>query len=173
MYLTWPWNFQVGSWLYQSMQVPGQHIMDSSQVRTATIPRLTLYWIHLNWKINPFSTDWLWTSVPCAFLLPKPFLQTYTREQCMFPWCANHFIWPGLKMTTMLIRLQPPCYMQGRQPPDQAAQSHIHPGLQCLQGWGIHSLLGQPVQCITTLWVKNFLLSANVFCPFPESWHRT
>ena len=27
--------------------------------------------------------------------------------------------------------------------PDQAAQSHIQPGLECLQGWGIHSLLGQ------------------------------
>ena len=35
--------------------------------------------------------------------------------------------------------------MQGRQPPDQAAQSHIQPDLECLQGWGIHSLSGQPV----------------------------
>ena len=26
--------------------------------------------------------------------------------------------------------------MQGRQPADQAAQSHIQPGLECLQGWG-------------------------------------
>ena len=39
----------------------------------------------------------------------------------------------------------PPCHVQGRQPADQAAQSHIQPGLECLQGWGIHSLLGQPV----------------------------
>ena len=39
----------------------------------------------------------------------------------------------------------PPRYMQGCQPPDQAAQSHIQPGPECLQGWGIHSLLGQPV----------------------------
>jgi len=38
----------------------------------------------------------------------------------------------------MIIEFQPPCYMQGRQPPDRAAQSHIHPGLGCLQGWGIH-----------------------------------
>jgi len=30
--------------------------------------------------------------------------------------------------------------VQGQQPPDQAAQSHIQPGLECLQGWGIHSL---------------------------------
>ena len=37
-----------------------------------------------------------------------------------------------------------PCYVQGRQPADQAAQSHIQPGLECLQGWGIHNLLGQP-----------------------------
>ena len=38
-----------------------------------------------------------------------------------------------------------PCYVQGHQPADQAAQSHIQPGLECLQGWGINSLLGQPV----------------------------
>ena len=44
-----------------------------------------------------------------------------------------------------------PYHLQGHQPADQAAQSHIQPGLECLQGWGIHSLLGQPVQCVTTL----------------------
>jgi len=42
--------------------------------------------------------------------------------------------WPGLKRTTMIIEFQLPCYVQGRQPPDQAAQSHIQPGLECLQG---------------------------------------
>jgi len=30
-----------------------------------------------------------------------------------------------------------PCYVQGLQPAAQAAQSHIQPGLECLQGWGI------------------------------------
>ena len=35
-----------------------------------------------------------------------------------------------------------PCYVQSREPADQAAQSHIQPGLDCLQEWGIHSLLG-------------------------------
>ena len=58
-----------------------------------------------------------------------------------------------------------PCYVQGRQPADQAAQSHMQPGLECLQGWGIHSLLGQPVQCVTTLWVKNFFLISNLNLP--------
>ena len=29
----------------------------------------------------------------------------------------------------------PPCYVQGHQPADQAAQSHIQPGLECFQGW--------------------------------------
>ena len=53
--------------------------------------------------------------------------------------------WPGLKRSTMIIEFQPPCCVKGRQPPDQAAQSHIQPGLECLQRWGIHSLLGQPV----------------------------
>jgi len=59
----------------------------------------------------------------------------------------NHRIieWPGLKRTTMIIEFQPACYVQGCQPLDEAAQSHIQPGLECLQGWGIHNLLGQPV----------------------------
>jgi len=30
----------------------------------------------------------------------------------------------------------------------------------CRDG-GTHSLLGQPVQCVTTLWVKNFFLISN------------
>jgi len=45
----------------------------------------------------------------------------------------------------MIIEFQPPCYVQGHQPLEQAAQSHIQPGLECLQGWGIYNLLGQPV----------------------------
>ena len=53
--------------------------------------------------------------------------------------------WPGLKRTITIIEFQPPCYVQGRPPLDQAAQSHIQPGLECLQGWGIYKLLGQPV----------------------------
>jgi len=32
-----------------------------------------------------------------------------------------------------------PCYVQGRQPPDQAAQTHNKPGPECLQGWGIQN----------------------------------
>ena len=32
-----------------------------------------------------------------------------------------------------------PCYVQGEQPAAQAAQSHIQPGLECLQGWGLRS----------------------------------
>jgi len=35
--------------------------------------------------------------------------------------------------------------VQDCQPLDQAAQSHMQPGLECLLGWGIHNLLGQPV----------------------------
>ncbi|SFW05231.1 Uncharacterised protein [Chlamydia abortus] len=53
--------------------------------------------------------------------------------------------WPGLKRTTMIVEFQAPCHVQGRQPLERAAQSHIQPGLECLQGWGIHNLLGQAV----------------------------
>jgi len=78
-------------------------------------------------------------------------------RQVVFPCCREHvpYIalliteWPGLKRATMIIWFQPPCYVQGHQPPDQAAQSHIQPGLECLQRWSIHSLpmtkLLQPV----------------------------
>ena len=64
----------------------------------------------------------------------------------------NHIIieWPGLRRTSKVIQFQPPSYVQGRRPPDQAAQSHIQAGLECLQGWGIHNLLGNLFQCITT-----------------------
>ena len=61
--------------------------------------------------------------------------------------------------------LPTPCYVQGLQPAAQAAQSHTQPGLECLHEWSIHSLLGQPVQCITTLCVKKFLLTSNLNLP--------
>jgi len=39
--------------------------------------------------------------------------------------------WPGLKRTVMIIEFQPPCYVQGHQSLDQAAQSHTQPGPKC------------------------------------------
>uniref|UniRef100_A0A8V0XBP6 Sialin n=1 Tax=Gallus gallus TaxID=9031 RepID=A0A8V0XBP6_CHICK len=53
--------------------------------------------------------------------------------------------WLGLEETSRIIKL----HMQGHQPPhlilDQAAQGPIQPGLEHLQGQGIHSLSEQPV----------------------------
>jgi len=70
--------------------------------------------------------------------------------------------WPGLKRTTMIIEFQPPCYAQGCQPPDQAAQSHIQPGLECPRDGASTTSLGNLFQCVTTLYVKNFLLISNL-----------
>jgi len=57
--------------------------------------------------------------------------------------------WHALQGTSRIMKLQLPCHRQGRQPPrtvlDQAAQDPIQPGLEHLQGWGIHNLSGQPV----------------------------
>jgi len=57
--------------------------------------------------------------------------------------------WLGLEGTSRVIKLQPSCCMEGHQPPylilDQVAQGPIQPGLEHLQGWGIHGLSGQPV----------------------------
>ena len=54
----------------------------------------------------------------------------------------------------MIIEFQPPYYVQGLQSLDQAAQSHSQPGRECLLGWGIHNLLGNLFQCVTTLGVN-------------------
>jgi len=57
--------------------------------------------------------------------------------------------WLGLEGTSRIISLQPPCHMQGHQPPyvipAQAVHGPIQPGLEHLQGQGIHSLSGQQV----------------------------
>ena len=65
--------------------------------------------------------------------------------------------WSRLQRTTMLIQFQP-LLCAGHKPAAQAAQSHIQPGLECLQGWGINSLLGQPVPVPHHPLVKNFFL---------------
>jgi len=56
----------------------------------------------------------------------------------------------GLEGTSRIMNLQPPCHRQGHQPPHlipaQAAQDPIQPGLEHLQGLGIHSLSGQRYQ---------------------------
>ena len=75
----------------------------------------------------------------------------------------------GLEGTSRIMNLQPPCHRQGHQPPHlilgQAAQGSIQPGLEHLQGWGIHSLSGQLFQHLSTLIVKNFPLISNVNLP--------
>ena len=67
------------------------------------------------------------------------------------------------------MKLQPLGHMQSHQPPypipAQAAQGPIQPGLEHLQGRGIHSLSGQLFQHLTTLIVKNFPLISNINLP--------
>ena len=92
---------------------------------------------------------------------------TYTAEDniCCTAGHNSHSIieWPS-----RIIKLQPPLPIL-----DQAAQGPIQPGLEHLQGWGIHTLSGQLFQHLTTLIVKNFPLTSNLhlpsfnFNPFP------
>ena len=75
-------------------------------------------------------------------LLPLRHCETWSLQ--------NHRIteWPGLEGTSRIMNLQSPCHRQGHQPPhllDQVAQGPIQPGLEHLQGWGIHNLSGQPI----------------------------
>jgi len=112
-------------------------------------------------------------SSPC-FLQP-PFCPVFRRKHTQWlqeSWCRswNHRIiesqihrmaWVEKDHNDHLVPT--PCYVQGRQPADQAAQSHILPGLECLQGWGIHNLLGQPVPVF-------LCLVQVVFCLFVLQW---
>jgi len=50
-----------------------------------------------------------------------------------------------------------PCYMQGCQPANQTAQSHIQPGLECLHG-SITASLGNLFSVSPPSGWKNFLL---------------
>ena len=97
----------------------------------------------------------------------KELLNNTATELTQLPTAPeNHRIieWPALERTTM-IEFQHPCYVQGHQPPDQAAQSHIQPGLRCFQGWGIHNLLGWPIPVHHHPRVTNFLLISNLNLP--------
>jgi len=77
--------------------------------------------------------------------------------------------WLGLEGTSRIMKLRPLHHRQSHQPPNlilaQAAQGPIQPGLECLQGWGIHSLSGQLFQHLTTLIIKNFPMTSNLNLP--------
>ena len=55
-------------------------------------------------------------------------LKSICTPGVLTPWSQYIRIieWPGLKRTTVIIEFQPPCFVQGHQPPDQAARSHSH-----------------------------------------------
>ena len=59
------------------------------------------------------------------------------------------------------------CYGQDHQPLDQAAQSHIQHGLECLQGWGIHDPLEQPVPVRHHPLCEKLLPNINPSCLYP------
>ena len=63
-----------------------------------------------------------------------------------------------------------PCYVQGRQPPDQAAQSHIQPGLECLQGCSM-SLPCFRIRLKPKLWLQQHYGSCTHHCWLPTGKH--
>ena len=81
--------------------------------------------------------------------------------------------WSGLKRTTVIISFQPPSYVQGYQPPDQAAQSHIRPGLEwmCIHFYLRYACFGfvNKACCSGGCWVTE-LLSSEQWCTAEASW---
>ena len=70
--------------------------------------------------------------------------------------------WFGSEGTFKIIQFQSPCYRQGHFSLDQVAQSPIQPGLERLQGGGIHNLPEQPASVSYHLHSKEFL--SNICC---------
>ena len=102
--------------------------------------------------VFPFSFKFLHKSVKWDQELSHyPFLPLNSSFGARVKTQAHHRTteWPGLEGTSRITNLQSLCHRQGHQPPhlilDQAAQGCIQPGLEHLQGRGIHSLSGQPV----------------------------
>ena len=86
--------------------------------------------------------------------------------------------WPGLKRTTMTIQFQPPamCRVANQQTRLPRATSSL--ALNASRDGASTNLLGPPVQCVTTLWVKKdyalffFLATFSLLC-FMQHPHNT
>lgn len=75
-----------------------------------------------------------------------------TDIQCCFNSPAIGFLSPVVSHRMVLVGrdvkdefIPTPCHGQGHLSPDQAAQSHIQPGLERVQGWGTHNFTGKAV----------------------------
>jgi len=92
----------------------------------------------------------------CIWIVPNPLHQLHAA-----PWMHQHCTATHHRIRMAWVEkdhnahpVPTPCYVQGRQPPAQAAQSHIQPGLECLQGWGIMELQHQCEHSRTSSWTK-------------------
>ncbi|XP_040513304.1 interleukin-1 receptor type 1 isoform X7 [Gallus gallus] len=89
--------------------------------------------------------------------------EDFAVEEVVFTSSSARVVCPHLDHFRNEENILPVRWYKGCQPPDQDAQSHIQPGLECLQGWGIHSLLGQPVPVIRTVTMDCQLLEGKRF----------
>ena len=134
-----PLNISVHPW-----EISWSHISFLNAVMFWMTKNGFLQHLNCNWK----SSTWIHTGPVMGAHVVTQTLSNRSEEAGKAPLQQkDHRIIkrPGLKRTTMIIWFQPPCYVQSRQPPDQAAQSHIQPGLECLQGWGIHNFSQQQI----------------------------
>ena len=77
----------------------------------------------------------------------------------------DYIEWPGLKRITTIIWFQPPatCRVTNHQTRLPRATSSL--ALNASRDGASTASLGNLFQCVTTLWVKNFLLIANLNLP--------
>ena len=112
----------------------------SQHSRTDPTPQHTQLPLTTNWCKPAFWNELTQTAPHCPDHQCNGFsgVQGQTRAAASFPthcWMLKQHRriteWPRVEKDHNAHPVPTPCYVQGHQPPDQAAQSHIQPGLQC------------------------------------------
>ena len=126
-------------------EVPLQQILQKSDMHCFSPPFPASFAIPAQ---QLYHQLWLLYSLPLwVMICMKHEAVCSSQASSVTPRLWKHRIteWLGLEGPLKIIQLQSPHHEQERLSVDQFTPTSIQPGLEHLQGWGIHNLSGQPV----------------------------
>ena len=109
---------------------------------------------------NLLGVGWLQRPMFECNLQPTTSRESRQKAAALCKGLSRNLKMVGLEGTLKVIQFQL-LPRSGCLPPGQAARGPFQPGCGHLQGWGIHSFLGNLLQCLTTHWVKNFFFNSH------------